>query len=80
MSPAGFEPTISAAEWPQTYVLERAATGTGQVYMTDDKYDVVISRLSQREDRCVYNHDLRKLVQTFVCKIEELFGNRCANK
>ena len=25
----GFEPTISAGEWPQTYALERAATGTG---------------------------------------------------
>jgi len=27
--PAGFEPTISADERPQTYVLDRAATGTG---------------------------------------------------
>ena len=29
MSPVGFEPTISASEWPQTYALDRAATGTG---------------------------------------------------
>ena len=29
MSPAGFEPTISAAERLQTYALEHAATGTG---------------------------------------------------
>jgi len=28
MLPVGFEPTISAAERPQTYVLDRAATGT----------------------------------------------------
>jgi len=27
--PAGFEPTISAGERPQTYALDRAATGTG---------------------------------------------------
>jgi len=27
MPPAGFEPTISAGEQPQTYVLDRAATG-----------------------------------------------------
>jgi len=27
--PVGFEPTISAGERPQTYALERAATGTG---------------------------------------------------
>jgi len=29
MPPVGFEPKISAGEWPQTYALDRAATGTG---------------------------------------------------
>ena len=29
MPPMGFEPTISADEWPQTYALDHAATGTG---------------------------------------------------
>jgi len=29
MLPVGFEPTISAGEWPQTYALDCAATGTG---------------------------------------------------
>jgi len=29
MPPVGFEPTISAGEWPQTYVLDRAAIKTG---------------------------------------------------
>ena len=27
--PVGFEPTFSAGERPQTYALDRAATGTG---------------------------------------------------
>jgi len=27
--PVGFKPTISTGEWPQTYALDRAATGTG---------------------------------------------------
>ena len=31
MPPVGFEPTISAGERPQTYALDRAATGTGEV-------------------------------------------------
>ena len=31
MPPLGFEPTISAGERPQTYALDRAATGTGIV-------------------------------------------------
>jgi hypothetical protein len=29
MPPAGFGPTIPAGERPQTYALDRAATGTG---------------------------------------------------
>jgi hypothetical protein len=29
MTPVEFEPTISAGERPQTYALDRAATGTG---------------------------------------------------
>ena len=29
MHPKGFEPTVSAGERPQTYVLDGAATGTG---------------------------------------------------
>ena len=29
MPPVGFEPTISAGEWLQTYALDRAATETG---------------------------------------------------
>jgi hypothetical protein len=32
MPPAGFEPKISAGERPQTYALDRAATGTGKFY------------------------------------------------
>ena len=31
MFPVGFEPTISAAERPQTYALDRAATGTDTI-------------------------------------------------
>jgi len=30
MPPAGFEPTIPVSEPPKTYVLDRAATGTGR--------------------------------------------------
>jgi len=30
MPPVGFEPTISADERPQTYALDRTATGIGK--------------------------------------------------
>ena len=35
MPPVGFEPTISASERPQTYALDRAATGTGNHTISD---------------------------------------------
>jgi len=38
-APVGFEPTISAGERPQTYALDRAATGTGEI----DSYEVIFS-------------------------------------
>ena len=34
---AGYEPTIPASEWPQTHVLDRAATGTGKATEYIDK-------------------------------------------
>ena len=37
MPPVGFEPTISAGERPQTYVLDRAATGFGLLAYNDVK-------------------------------------------
>jgi hypothetical protein len=33
--PVGFEPTISAGEWPQTYVLDRADTVTSKASLQD---------------------------------------------
>ena len=37
MTPVGFEPTISAGERPQTYALDRAATGIG-FFLQPPKY------------------------------------------
>ena len=45
MPPVGFEPTISAGEWPQTYALDRAATGTGKRYLTTSKYFFLFPQL-----------------------------------
>jgi hypothetical protein len=33
MPPVGFDPTISAGEWPQTYAIDRAAIGIGIIYL-----------------------------------------------
>jgi len=37
MPPVGFEPTISAGERPQTYALDRAATGFGIIQIIQVK-------------------------------------------
>ena len=37
MPPVGFEPTISAGERPQTYTLDRGATGTGILFQIRKK-------------------------------------------
>jgi len=46
--PVGFEPTISAGERPQTYALDRAATGTGLSSFDRTKFSV--------KSVCVYEY------------------------
>ena len=46
MPPVGFEPTISAGERPQTYALDRAATGIGN---NTGSTSLILSGLSQIE-------------------------------
>ena len=46
MPPVGFEPTISAGERPQTYALDRAATGTGIVVI---RYHILFWKLQTEE-------------------------------
>ena len=48
MPPLGFEPTISAGERPQTYALDRAATGTGNDD-DDDKYQEITKLRNYRK-------------------------------
>jgi hypothetical protein len=38
MSPVGFEPTVSAGERPETYALDRAAAGTGEMAFNGVKF------------------------------------------
>ena len=48
MPPVGFEPTISASEWPQTYALDRAATGTGFSLIQYGLFTSTESHVSER--------------------------------
>ena len=50
MHPVEFEPTISAGKRPQTYALDRTATGTGKTYhMEDLKFDWIILKCIIKE-------------------------------
>jgi len=42
MPSAGFEPTISTGEGPQTHALDRAATGTGR--QKQWPYEIALSK------------------------------------
>jgi len=52
--PVGFEPTISAGERPQTYALDRAATGTDQkLLQLRDKFSYQLHWLQLRQQRSI---------------------------
>ena len=61
MPPVGFEPTISAGEQPQTYALDRAATGTGALHFT-----FLILYLSIVAANCDWNMWLLLWINIFV--------------
>jgi len=50
MPPVGFEPTIPPSERPQTYALDRAATGTGTDYLLYSQNSTI---------QPYFEHDLR---------------------
>ena len=50
MLPVGFEPTISAGERPQTYVLDRAATVAGIWICTYIKPALKLSKCAKLEN------------------------------
>ena len=44
MPPVGFESTVSAGEWPQTYALDRPVTGTS---IKTDRNEIKLKGASQ---------------------------------
>jgi len=40
----GFEPTISAGEWPQSYALDRVPIGTGNINTGQLKYVLILGQ------------------------------------
>ena len=71
MPPVGFEPTISADERPQTYAIDRAATGTGatkfstlQFYVSStDCINVFYTGLRTHSDYLPTQHEMTVVVK-----------------
>jgi hypothetical protein len=73
MLSAGFEPTIPASERPQTYGLDRAATGTGKVqqikcccYLHDQIKNYEIGRAGE----FVWGGDIQRAFRAVIEKRE----------
>ena len=87
MLPVGFEPTISTGERPQTYVLDRAATGTGYFFTMPTRnslhYNEVL-RFSLRVYNCrrytvggsiiVLLRGVLSEIQPFPCDLRNYFA------
>ena len=72
MPSAGFEPTISAGERPQTYALDRAATGTGiRLYNSVHKLVLFVISISEFPKTTSQTTDVKKSVR-YVCIMYKL--------
>ena len=62
MPPVGFEPTISVGERPQTYALDRAATGTGFLHLLPTLFNLIDSqrRSKSTSNRLITNSKFRQ--------------------
>ena len=67
MPPVGFEPKTPAGERPQTYALERAATGTGIYRVFNLKVDRSLSREYFTSD-AVYNGSVGMTLYYYMCR------------
>jgi hypothetical protein len=56
MPPVGFEPAVTASERPQTYILDRTATGIGRIrYLDRTAVSESLYRLRYRGPHCRLN-------------------------
>ena len=68
MPPVGFEPTISASERPQTYALDRAATGIGNKAYYANRYLCRSTFVSKKSKLKLYWIIISPIV-TYACKV-----------
>jgi hypothetical protein len=60
ITPAGFEPTLSADQRPQTYALDRASNETGKRNMSVGQ----LQKCLYQHENCMTNHLFRQLRKT----------------
>ena len=79
-APMRFEPTISAGEWPQTYLLDRAATGSGNFRITKCKIQICAPDISElglvsTVFEVLVTHSQKATVHLFVLSVACLVSN-----
>ena len=71
MPPVGFEPTILAGEWPQTYALDRAVTGTGILRNLTSLNLWTVNLLH------IYNWDISEKLRSIIIRISNYMCINC---
>jgi magnesium-transporting ATPase (P-type) len=93
MPPAGFEPTISASERPQTYVLDRAVTGTWPswllllllflLFITWEQLWYSVTNSNNKKTTATTKWNTIKLTTLLLCNFVNKLGhflNKCFRK
>ena len=80
MPPAGFEPMISAGEWPQAYALDRAATANGSIWRGNKQYFIVLKTVSKivKCSQC-YIRNVRNFSSSKRCFQFAFLRHPCSN-
>jgi len=75
MPPAGFEPTISVGERPQTYALDRAAIGIGFIYIYIYIYNNNLSLCRRKTPVECDEFPIAALMNRVECKKYKRYGD-----
>ena len=67
MPPVGFEPAIPASEKPETYALDRAATGTGLCSLDPNNFLVTVRLVISVVNLCLNLSFLHLQAYSNVC-------------
>ena len=69
MPPVGFEPTISAGARPQTYALDRAVTGSGDIYSIVLQKCIRFQVFTAKNSNAIFSGEEKRQILTCQVKL-----------